>query len=196
MKSSNNFSFKAMRSIVFIALLSTVAGPNLRAQLIGDSLTWQYYAYGGAYNGPSSFDVTATGPDAVYGNFDTYFNIVVSSPSSITFDFTSSGVWSPSTLSLSPTIQNGIAFNLNSGSPFTNVTIDPSTNMAGFDSGDVSFTSNQIQVNWAGLPYNTSDSVTLDITQSVPEPGSVPMLLLGGLGLLTVWHTRTRRAQI
>jgi hypothetical protein len=84
------------------------------------------------------------------GTFDSYFNIL-GKPRSITFDYSpsSGGTWSASGLSLPPTIYNGIAIDMVSGPPFTSVTVDPATNMVGFDASHISFTANQIQVDLA-----------------------------------------------
>jgi cobalamin biosynthesis protein CbiG len=55
--------------------------------------------------------------------------------------------------------------------------------MAGFTSSNVSFTSDQISINWPGLSFTTSTVVELDVgTTSVPEPAVIVSLL--GMGLL------------
>ncbi len=171
--------------------------------MIGDDLGWQYYAYGGAVSGPgitSSGSFVDTG-SGVGGTFFetivpiTYFNVDATN-TAIIFDYsvnTEPGQsWGASSLSLSPTIYNGIAINMLSAGSFTGVTIDPATNMAGFNSSDVSFTSSQIQVNWAGLSFTTSTIVELDVgatASSVPEPGTWSMTLTGliGCGLVLRW---------
>lgn len=176
------------------------------AGLIGSELGWQYYAGGGAL-GPSVGDVPVPGsvtsgsftdtgglggefieptlndsvPDAL-PVFDIYagdttitFNYSVSTPS----------IWSNSPLSLAPTIDNGIAINLLSAGSFTNVSIDGATTMTGFDSSDLSFSADQIQVNWAGLDFDTSTVVTLDVTYSntsaTPEPATYSLMLMSML---------------
>ena len=51
--------------------------------------------------------------------------------------------------------------------------------MALFGSSDLSFTGNQIQINWASLAFSTSTDVTLDVTfASTPEPGTWSLMLL------------------
>jgi hypothetical protein len=162
--------WKILCRAAFAALVPYTA----KANLVGDQLDWGYYAYGGSYYGVGgNFSVSGSGFTTVSGTFtdienSTYFNIVAN-PSSVTFDYSpdnkSNGTvnWSPSALSLPPTIHNGIAINLISGSPVRSVTVDPATNMPGFSSSNISFSGNQIQVDWQNLPFNSSTKVKLDV---------------------------------
>lgn len=177
------------------------------AGLIGSELGWQYYAGGGALD-PAVGDVPVPGsvtsgsftdsgglggefieptlndsvPDAL-PVFDIYAD-----DTTITFDYSVStpSSWSNSPLSLTPTIYNGIAINLLSAGSFASVSIDPATNMTDFDSSDLSFSAGQIQVNWAGLDFDTSTIVELDVTtgttSAAPEPGTSSLMLLSLLG--------------
>ena len=96
-------------------------------------------------------------------------------------------------LSLAPTIHNGVAIGMVSGPAFTSVTIDPVTNMSGFDASRFSFTANQIQVDWAGLPFNTSTIVKLDVNQSpVPIPATL-LLLSPGIAALAAVRRKLNR---
>jgi len=165
------------------------------AGMIGQTLSWQYYAWGGPYTGVNLF--TADGlPD---GNFtdgsDVYFN-VSAGDDWVTFDYsvaTTTVPWSVSGLSLAPTIYNGIAIRLVSGSipDIISVAIDPVTNMAGFDLSRISFTAREIQVDWQELPWDTSTIVKLDVDTAagVPEPGAF-WLIGAGLAALAVWRKR------
>ena len=127
-------------------------------------LEWQYYAYGGPYDGlgsPSKCTVIKNN----CGSFGNYFHVVTDSKS-ITFNYKPSGMggkWSSSKLSLPPTIHNGIAINLLSAGTFTSVKIDRATNMAGFNGHHLSFTAKQIQVDWQNLEYDSSTIVKLDV---------------------------------
>jgi hypothetical protein len=133
-------------------------------------MSWQYYAYGGPYNAYGVTSGTFIANGGVVGTFIggspfLYFNIIADN-TSITFDYSTykgATVWSPSPLSLPPTIYNGIAINVLSGPPIQSVNINPATNMIGFNTSRISFTSSQIQVDWQNLPFNTSTIVKLDI---------------------------------
>lgn len=175
---------------ILLALLIGVGFPAtaMAGSIAGDNVNWQYYSYGGAYT--SSYNGgTASGSFAVpctaCGNFDGYF-LIDASANSITFDYseyTGTSTWAASALSLGPDIYNGIDLVFSGGS-ITSVSIDPATNMAGFNLSDLYFTGNEIQVNWADLPFSSTTVVTLDVNGSssaTPEPSS---LLLVGSGLL------------
>ncbi len=179
-----------MRKLLICTIGFVVLSLPVRADITGDQLQWNYFAYGGLYEAGTTWTVPGSG--GVFGPACcgvTYFSID-SDATSITFDYsttTMSDTWASSVLSLSPTIYNGIAIDLISGGPFTSVSIDPATNMVGFNGSDLSFTAGQIQVNWASLPWTSSTIVKLDVNSSsttVPEPASLisVALILGVLG--------------
>lgn len=177
-----------------LCVLLSVSRPCKAGSLLGATLGWQYYAYGGIYTYPggttsgSFVDNGGVGGTFIGGTSDLYFEIIADA-NSITFDYSvdtlGSDTWSPSALSLAPTIYNGIAINLLSSGSFSSVTIDPATNMVGFNTSDLSFTANQIQVNWASLPFDPNTIVKLDVnsTSTVPEPGTIFLIPSGLVAL-------------
>jgi hypothetical protein len=185
-----------VRVLALVMVAGALAVSPLRAGLLGATLNWQYYAYGGPY-GTGGTWVDNGGIGGTFKDSGaTYFNIIADNDT-ITFDYsvaTKSGTWSTSSLSLPPTIYNGIAINLVSGPAFTSVSIDAATNMPGFDAADLSFTGSQIQVNWENLPFGPSTIVKLDVgTSGTPEPGAW-VLIGSGLSVLGLAIRRSRRA--
>src|SRR6476646_9675479 len=75
--------------------------------------------------------------------------------------------WSPSQVSLNQNglfIENGNLLTIAHASPITTVSIDASTNMAGFSPGDLTFNANSVAVNWPGLSFDGNTKVVLDVT--------------------------------
>ncbi len=144
----------------------------------GAALGWQYYAYGSPYNGlgsPGQCNVQGTA--TICGTFTGYFNIVTDAHS-ITFDYSPSagGTWGKSGLSLPPTIHNGVAINLTSPGTIISVKVDPATNMVGFRKSRISFTANQIQVDWQRLPFDSSTVVKLNVGVANTAAGGAPAI--------------------
>lgn len=86
---------------------------------------------------------------------------------------------------------NGFVLTDYSNSPITSVSIDPASTLSGFTAAGLSWTSNQIFVNWEGISFDPG-VLTLDISGgggSVPEPAT--WLLLGSsLVGLAAWRKR------
>jgi len=78
--------------------------------------------------------------------------------------------------------------------PITSVSIDPSTNMVGFNNSDITFTANAITVDFNNLPFDPATVVALDLnTVPTPEPTTV-ILLPGALGILC-WIRAAQRSR-
>jgi hypothetical protein len=68
--------------------------------------------------------------------------------------------------------------------------------MEGFGARRISFTGNQIQVDWELLFYTPNTIVKLDITPSpAPEPSSLALAGVGVAGLLGYGWGRWRKAR-
>lgn len=175
----NHSTIKGLVCLSALSLLTFGATTGAKAQFLGSTLSWQYYFSGGPFGGSTTFvDNGGSG-----GNFSGFFDIIADD-TSVTFNYSGftggSNSWNSSGLSLAPTIFNGIAVNVVSGPAITSLTIDPSTNMVGFNSSLISFTGNQIQVDWQGLAFNNATLVKLNLTgartNATPEPGIIALL--------------------
>ncbi|MBX3111814.1 MAG: PEP-CTERM sorting domain-containing protein [Fimbriimonadaceae bacterium] len=172
-----NISF---RDSGLVCAIMALAIPSVaHAGMMGSTMGDQYYAYGGAYDSQTNFVVGAGVEDTFEALSIQYYNIDIDD-NSITFDYLSAGTWSSSSLSLAPTIYNGTAIRMVSGPSFTNVTIDGATNLAGFDASRMSWTGNEIQIDWVDLNYDENTIVKLNV-ETVPEPASMSVLLGGAV---------------
>jgi hypothetical protein len=192
-----------MRTIKFSALglllAAMLCATAAASDFTGSTVAWQYYAYGAAYTqGTSSGSFVDNG--TVGGTFsdgtNTYFNIIAGA-NFIEFDYSvctsCPNAWSDSVLSLAPTIYNGIDINFSGAPTITSVSVDPATNMAGFNNSYFSFTGSELQVDWHLLPFDKSTIVKLDLNgTSTPEPGSLLLLGSGLLGAVGVARRKFR----
>ena len=196
-----------------------VAGPmsaRADADMMGSTLEWRYYAGGGALppsivglpieggvTGGSFVDNGGIGGEFIEPTDDGPLPVfdIEADGTTITFDYSVStpSLWSSSPFSLTPTIYNGIAIDLLSAGSFVGVSVDPVTNMAGFGASNVSFTSDQIEVDWQGLAFATSTAVTLDVNYSTsgsvtaPEPGMCGLVFVSLSLVGAAWQRRRNR---
>jgi hypothetical protein len=156
--------------------LLLLAGGEVRASgLLGATILGEYY-----YPNTSTVDQDlgdkVVNPTAVFD---------FSSAGGITFTISSNQIVTSGYVGGAASASyNGPVFTVVSGgAPITGVTIDPSTNVPGFNSSRVSFTSTSVSENVEGLTFPSDPNITLDLTfgSSVPEPST---LILGSIAVL------------
>ncbi len=187
--------------MAIVGLLFIVAAPKAEAGLMGTTLDWQYYAYGGPYSfsgGTSNGSFTVTGGvgGTFIGNTGPYYFDIIATDTQIIFDYSiaSPSTWSSSVQSLSSgglSIYNGILMTSNLVS-ITGVSIDPSTNMSGFSLSNVTWNSGNIAIDWMGLSFDGNTRVVLNVNSpsAVPEPSTILLLGSGFIGFAAMRRLR------
>jgi len=157
-----------------------------QAGLVGATVNSQYYFNGTTYDSVRSF--TADG--GAHANFFSYFQVRVTDHQVI-YDyspFTSSATWStsPGWHGGNLYIENGNLLDFIGAPDIHNVTLDASSNLAGFGANRITFDGDSIAVNWAGLHFDANTRVVLNVdAAALPEPASYALVAvaLAGLGL-------------
>ena len=183
--------------------LLLIAAPQAMAGFMGNTLSWQYYAYGGPYSytgGTTNGSFVADGGIGgtfIGGTGPFYFDIIANDTQLI-FDYSiadPTGAWTNSAISLNSDgllIRNGILITSTDLAipDNTSLSINPLTNMAGFTLANITYNARNIAIDWMGLAFNQSTRVVLDVhPQSVPEPTT---LLLLGSGLAGLGFVRRK----
>jgi hypothetical protein len=111
-----------------IAIASLALAPAAHAGLTGDTISWQYYAYGGAYVGAGSPGHFTAGvsSDAFEDNSAHYFTISGNDAQIIVDEFGGISPWSPSEVSLDEAglfVRNGFVLG-GFDAPIVNVWVD------------------------------------------------------------------------
>jgi len=162
------------RIVIFVAALATAtfAAPASAILLSGHPVGIQYvYPYLGTINHDLGSNTVGTdGPTIWPENFSFSFTDTTATAS----DFTESNGWNPTPF-------NGFRlYDVNGTIPtFTSVTIDPASNMFGFNASRITFDANNIYVNWNGLNYDVNTVVKLNINSAVPEPANWALMIAG-----------------
>lgn len=101
------------------------------------------------------------------------------SPSMIEITFAGSGRYNQGEF-------NGILLRNLSRSNIAGFALDPTSTVAGFDQSRLSFTSNSLFFNFAGLSIRATDRISANVAfaeTAVPEPGTWTLMILG-IGLI------------
>lgn len=172
-----------MKKLTLFPLLFLMSFNAHSALLNGQTVTYQYYypttssPYSFADNGDY-----VVGPGIEVNDVSDGVASLDISDTNLLIDFSTTSSWNPASF-------NGFKFTDTFGliADFTSVSINPMTNMVGFDLSLITVLADEIWVNWQGLSFNSDTIVSLDINPSaVPIPAAAFMFapaLLGFMGL-------------
>ncbi|MEO8408944.1 MAG: PEP-CTERM sorting domain-containing protein [Propionivibrio sp.] len=166
------------------ALLTAVTATSAHAGFVGRTLQATYFfpdlatSYTFATATPAAFTVGTAATVETTVDVEGVTQIAVDfTDTSLRFDFTTS--LSNPTWTSDPF--NGIVFDRLAGSALSlaSASIDPSSTFGGFTDSRVSWSDNQLTIDWNGLSYVNGTSLLINFTSapaSVPEPGSLALL--------------------
>ncbi len=169
---------------------SMIASPVSAATFLGDQ-------FEGSYRFPRVQNATINGLSSVVspvaeftfatGRINPTARV---SPSSIEITFEGNGRYNQGEF-------NGILLKNLSRSNIAGFSLDPMSTVAGFDQSRLSFTSDSLFFNFAGLSIRATDRISANVAfvgTAVPEPGTWALMLLG-IGLIggAMRSARTRQ---
>jgi len=183
-------SIHSVRSAALFAAAALAAGacPSAAfAGLAGSFAFADYYYNGGLYQvNFASGTVEAFG--STLGTFvdgTIPFFRISANDSQVIIDFSPglfSSSWNPSVPSLNSNglyVDNGFRMTFLGAPEITGVSVNAATNMVGFSSSNLTFNSGAIAIAWAGLSFDPSTVVVLDVA-TVPAPGAIALLSIAG----------------
>ena len=172
--------------VVLAVSLAGAALPAARANLLTGQTVEATYCFPNictVFAGPQD----VIGPAGTISNFANFVNLAFSDTNILITTTRNAG--------LNNVAFDGLRFvDLNANIPhFTNVTLDPATNYAGFTSSRISTAANTIFVNLEDLPGLTGQQISLDIVSTtVPEPNSIA-ILGAALASVLLWSRKAAR---
>lgn len=175
--------------VALVACLAALCASPAQAStlMLGQTVEYQYlFPCIGCNYGTASNGNYVVGPGVEVANVADYLATMDISDTNLYVDYTSAAGWNPASF-------NGFRITDIFGliPAFTGVTINPATNMVGFDASRITFDADHIWVNWQNLSFGADTVVSLDVNGgSVPEPGSTLVLLGMSLAGLRAWRKR------
>lgn len=161
------------------------------AFLNGQTVTYQYFfpntstPYGFASNGNY-----LVGPGTEVSNIADNMGTLDISDTNLLIDFSLNTSWTSTSF-------NGFKLSDTFGliADFTSVSINPLTNMVGFDLSRIMVFADEIWVNWQGLGFNSNTIVSLDINppSAVPIPAAALMFAPALLGFMGLRHRSKKK---
>jgi hypothetical protein len=184
---TNRFRAVSLVACAFAALPTVGNALNL----LGSTVTSQYYAFGDAYGfggSPATFIVDGTVQQTfcAYAACDKGFTLRITSNRIIyTFFTPEPWFWSTGVVSLDSDglyIENGNLLTF-SDTLLQGISLDePHTDMPGFTASNITFNDHSIAINWAGLS-GWEDGQQVVLKTKVPEPNALALLAIGLAGL-------------
>jgi hypothetical protein len=185
MKYMKAFKFTMALPVMAALFLIVGSGTGMATSILGDTVTIEYlYPDSSTQFGLSATGtVTATGVTLnLFGNQTvTVFGTDVQMVGTINSDFGSAAF-------------NGVSIqDLTNPSAFGGYSVDPATTIGAFNISDVSISAGLLYINYQSLNTPQGSLAQVDFTSAVPEPGTLPLIAAGLLGVAGIFRRRFHR---